>query len=76
MSKEYLFMIGEGTEKLLLVCTRDRLIKTRDMIISVLDEWEEHHDFGYMAFTGQLTYKRSGEFVDGSTEEDEEKKEA
>lgn len=75
MPSEYLFMIGEGVDKMLLVMTRDRMRSTIETLKQIDKGWDEDHDFAYMAFTGQLSQKRSGEYVDGAKEDSDTTKE-
>lgn len=63
--KQHLFMIGEGTDGQLLVMTRVRMKNIIKTLVTIDNEWEEAHDFAYLALTGQMTYKMTGQTIEG-----------
>lgn len=67
MADNYLFFTNEGSDKLMLVMTRERLKSTIATLQIVDEEWQESHDFAYLALSGGLAKK--GE-VDDETQKD------
>jgi methionine synthase I (cobalamin-dependent) len=64
--KNNMFLVNEGSDKLMIVMTYKAMMELQRMIKSVENQWSVNDDFAYVALTGDMIQK--GETVDGKQE--------
>jgi hypothetical protein len=66
--KNNLFLVNEGSDKLMLVMTHKAMMELKNMVDSVFSLWSEDDDFAYFALSGGMSQK--GEMVDDEAKKD------
>ena len=66
--KDNLFMVNEGSDKLMLVMTYAAMLNLERLIDSVKHQWSKTDDFAYFALSGGMS--RKGRAIDGETKTD------